>query len=183
MRFDCSELPLFVIMCCQFPPWHLGPPRHSLSFNVKVTGTLDSTAGTLHMSIPEKPSLSLSEWAQEPQDQAVLTTYLITLWPHPLVWCYRSIWSWSCYYAANAGGLGWSWAKSHLHESSCFERKCCKCGHASCVRGGKKRWQSSLWNFLQVFFLPVLWLQGKQLPPTESMSPRLQKDNISNLSG
>ena len=71
----------------------------------------------------------------------------------------RSVWSLSCHFAADVGGLALSMAKSHWHGALCSTNKNCTCSHLSWNRGGGKRelvavpWTSSRQ------FSNMLWLK------------------------
>ena len=120
---------LFSISFFHVPP---PPPPPPTCHQLYITCCSDCTTGTLHMPKPAKPSLS--KWGQGFKAQALPVVPLTLLWPHPLAWYCRSVWSWSYHCAACSS---WSVAKFHWHRAW---RSTCKSfihGHVSCKRGGR----------------------------------------------
>ena len=165
MRVNRQELPLSAIPLCQLLPCHLGPPRLTLSINLYVKGCLDCTIGVFHMSIPSEPSRLQNEvqtlnasWGGMKREAAQVAHW--TWWWQCLAaWHCRSVWSFPCHFAADAGGLALSMAKSHWHRALRFAHKSCTHGHVFWKRGGVKRelvanpWTSSR------RFSHMLWLK------------------------
>ena len=101
-RVNCRKPPLTAVFLHQFLPSQLRPPWPLPAINLHITCCSDCTTRTLHMSKPGKPSLSLK----------TSSSSLPLLWPHPLVWYCRSVWSWPkcCKFV-----YSWSMAKLHWH--------------------------------------------------------------------
>ena len=151
MRIDSRELPLSAIPLCQLLPCHFGPPRPTLSINLYFKGCLDCTT-TIEVFSP-------SEWGPDPQCQAAQVDHWTWWWQCLVAWHCRSVWSLPCHFAADAGGLALSMAKSRWHGALHSTHKSCTHGHVFWKRGGVKRglvadpWTSSR------RFSHVLWLK------------------------
>ena len=138
MRVDSRELPLSAIPLCQLLPCHLEPPRPTLSLNLYVKGCLYCTIRAFHMVNTIRvfsPSdmvhtirvFSPSQWGPDPQCQAAQVAHWTWWWQCLVAWHCRSVWSLPCHFAADAGGLALSMAKSRwhgaVHMATCFERE------------------------------------------------------------
>ena len=102
---------------------------------------------------------SPSEWGPDPQCQAAQVAHWTCWWQCLAAWHCRSVWSLPCHFAADAGGLALSVAKSRWYGALCSTHKSCTHGHVFWKRGGVKRelvadpWTSS------GQFSHVLWLK------------------------
>ena len=102
---------------------------------------------------------SSSEWGPDPQCQAAQVAHWTWWWQCLAAWHCRSVWSLPCHFAADAGGLALSMAKSRWHGAVPSAHKSCTHGHRFWKRGGLKRelvadpWTSSR------RFSHVLWLK------------------------
>ena len=101
-----------------------------------------------------------SEWGPDPQCQAAQVAHWTWWWQCLAAWHCRSVWSLPCHFAADAGGLALSVAKSRWHGALRSAHKSCTHGHVFWKKGGVKRepvegpWTSSR------RFSHVLWLKG-----------------------
>ena len=129
MRVDSRELPLSAIPLCQLLQCYLGPPRPTLSLNLYVKGCLDCTTGAFHMSILVEPSpfrmrsrSSMPSQASRSLDLVVTMSCCLTLQIYLII---------ALFFAADAGGLALSMAKSHWHGALHSTHKSCTHGHVS----------------------------------------------------
>ena len=115
-----------------------------------------------HGSVPHVHNIEVfspSEWGPDPQCQAGQVAHWTWWWQCLAVWHCTSVWSLPCRFAADAGGLALSMAKSRWHGALRSAHKSCTHGRVFWKRGGVKRelvsdpWTSSRW------FSHVLWLK------------------------
>ena len=85
-----------------------------------------------HWSIPHVHIIGVfspSEWDPDPQCQAPQVAHWTWWWQCLAVWHCRSVWSLPCHFAADAGGLALSMAKSRWHGALHSAHKSCTQGH------------------------------------------------------
>ena len=135
-----------------------------------------------HWSVPHVHTIGVfspSEWGPDPQCQAAQEAHWTWWWQCLAAWHCRSVWSLPCHFAAEAGGLALSMAKSRWHGALRSAHKSCTHGHVFWKRIGVKRelvadpWTSSrqyshmLWLKVQSHLLLRACLLGskRKLPP------------------
>ena len=96
----------------------------------------------LHLwSVPHVHTIGVfspSEWGPDSQCQASQVAHWTWWWQCLAAWHCRSVWSLPCHFAADAGGLALSLAKSHWHGAlHCAHKSCIHC-YAFWKRGGVK---------------------------------------------
>ena len=134
-----------------------------------------------HWSVPHVQTISLLSFRMRSRSsmQAIQVAHWTWWWQCLAVWHCRSVWSLPCYFAADAGGLALSMAKSRWHGALRSTHKSCTHGHVFWKRGGMKRemvadpWTSSrrsshvLWLKVHSHLLLRACFQGskRKLPP------------------
>ena len=97
------------------------------------------TAPLEHSTCPYQWSILSLERGPDPQCQATQVAYWIWWWQCLAAWHCRSVCSLPCHFAAEAGGLALSMAKSHWRRALHSAHKSCTHGHVSWKRDGMKR--------------------------------------------
>ena len=108
-------------MCQLRPSW---PPP---AINLYITCYSDCT----HVQTSEDFSLKIRSRSLSKRFASIVAR-LPLLWPHPLPWSCRFVWSWPCHWAASASGLSWSMVNFHWHRAWRSTRKSIIYGHGSC---------------------------------------------------
>ena len=133
MRVDGRELPLCNPSLSAVSMSSLASQAHA--FHQPVCQRL---SWLHHWSVPNVHTLvsSPSEWGPDPQCQAAQIAHWTWWWQCLVVWHCRSVWSVPCHFAADAGGLALSMAKSRWHGALLYAHKSCTHGHMFWTRAG-----------------------------------------------
>ena len=161
MRADSRELPLSAIPLCQLFPYHLGPPRQTLSINLYVKGCLDCTIGVFHMSIPSESYLLQNDVQILNAKLVVTMSCGLTLQICLIIALSFRCRCWRFGFVNGQISLAWSIA---LRTQELYTRPCVL----------KERWRedrtdSRSLNFFQAVFTHVV-VESSQPPAAESIS-------------